>query len=233
VQNIMTQLEKRIVSPGPSVQNANLARAKARAIRCVVNRLLLAQKHGLHARRLIDLPAVSERSDFDDSHGKDCIFLQSSLPVRLNMSQSNNGKVLSTTHDARPRYTGELLLRTRPKVYRQIVRLFTRETVRAVERREAGEISARKKSIIGILSNVAELGASRMEETIGKAGLRDAAIGTGVAVDKMLALTGQTPVVQIANIVMPTPEERAERDAAHRRLDEIARLLRESCEPKP
>jgi hypothetical protein len=49
----------------------------------------------------------------------------------------------------------------------------------------------------------------------------------------MLALTGQTPVVQIANIVMPTPEERAERNAAHRRLDEIARLLRESCEPKP
>jgi len=31
-----------------------------------------------------------------------------------------------------------------------------------------------------------------MEETIGKASLRDAAIGTGTAVDKMLALTGQT-----------------------------------------
>ena len=31
-----------------------------------------------------------------------------------------------------------------------------------------------------------------MEETIGKASLRDAAIGTGIAVDKMLALTGQT-----------------------------------------
>jgi hypothetical protein len=66
-----------------------------------------------------------------------------------------------------------------------------------------------------------------MEEKIGKASLRDAAIGTGIAVDKMLALTGQTPVVQIANIVMPTPEERAERDAAHRRLDEIARRLTE------
>jgi hypothetical protein len=93
-------------------------------------------------------------------------------------------------------------------------------------------MSARKKSIVGILSNVAELGAGRME-TIGKASLRDAAIGTGIAVDKMLALTGQTPVVQIANIVMPTPEERAERDAAHRRLDEIARRLMESCESKP
>ena len=50
-----------------------------------------------------------------------------------------------------------------------------------------------------------------MEETIGKAGLRDAAIGTGIAVDKMLALTGQTPAVQIANIVLPSDEERAER----------------------
>ena len=84
-----------------------------------------------------------------------------------------------------------------------------------MERREAAEISARKKSIIGILSNVAELGAGRMEETIGKASLRDAAIGTGIAVDKMLALTGQTPAVQIANIVLPTEEERAERRALH------------------
>jgi hypothetical protein len=134
-------------------------------------------------------------------------------------------------------------LRERPKIYRQVVRLLgegwsankickwchvTRETVRAIERREATEISARKKSIIGILSNVAELGASRMEETIGKAGLRDAAIGTGVAVDRMLALTGQTPAVQIANIVMPSAEERAKIDASHRALDAIARRLAES-----
>jgi len=65
------------------------------------------------------------------------------------------------------------------------------------------------------------LGASRMEETIGKAGLRDAAIGTGIAVDKMLALTGQTPALQIVNIPMPSEEERAERKAMHARLDAI------------
>ena len=57
-----------------------------------------------------------------------------------------------------------------------------------------------------------------MEETIGKASLRDAAIGTGIAMDKMLALTGQTPAVQIANIVLPTEEERAERRALHDKL---------------
>jgi len=152
------------------------------------------------------------------------------------MNQPNHGQVLSTSRDARPRYTGELLLRTRPKVYRQIIRLLsegvsanqicklchvTRETVRAVERREAVEIAERKKSIIAILGNVAELGASRMEETIGKAGLRDAAIGTGIAVDKMLALTGQLPLVQIANVIMPTPEEKAKREAIDAKLDEI------------
>ena len=139
-----------------------------------------------------------------------------------------------------PRYTGGLLLRTRPKIYRQIIRLLsegvsanqicklchvTRETVRAVERREATEISARKKSIVGILSNVAELGASRMEETIGKASLRDAAIGTGIAVDKMLALSGQLPAIQIANVLMPSEAERAERRAMHDKLDAIARRL--------
>ena len=162
------------------------------------------------------------------------------------MTEQNNGQALSTTQERRPRYTGELLLRTRPKVYRQIVRLLsegvsanqicklchvTRETVRVVERREAVEISARKKSIIAILGNVAELGASRMEETIGKAKLRDAAIGTGIAVDKMLALTGQMPTLQIANIVMPSEEERAERRAIDARLDAIARRLADAQAP--
>jgi len=155
------------------------------------------------------------------------------------MNQPNHGQVLSTSRNARPRYTGELLLRPRPKIYRQIVRLLgegwssnkickwchvTRETVRAVEHREAAEISARKKSIVGILSNVAELGASRMKETIGKAGLRDATIGTGVAVDKIIALTSQTPDVAV-QVILPTPEERAERKAIHAKLDEITRKL--------
>ena len=76
-----------------------------------------------------------------------------------------------------------------------------------------------------MLANVAELGAERMEETIGAASLRDAAIGTGIAVDKMLALTGQLPSVQIANLVMPTPEQRAERRALHDKLDAIAKQL--------
>jgi hypothetical protein len=83
-----------------------------------------------------------------------------------------------------------------------------------------------------MLASVAELGAEKMEATIGKASLRDAAIGTGVAVDKMLALTGQMPSLQIANIWMPSEEERAERRRVHDRLDAIARKLAESRESR-
>ena len=64
----------------------------------------------------------------------------------------------------------------------------------ATDPRSRGHKRAKKKSIIWILGNVAELGASRKEETIGAAELREAAIGTGIAVDKMLAVTGQLPV---------------------------------------
>jgi hypothetical protein len=170
-----------------------------------------------------------------------------SVYVHVIMVEPNNGQMVSPTHDNRPRYTGERLLRERPKIYRQVVRLLgegwsankickwchvTRETVRAVERREAVEISVRKKSIIGILGNVAELGASRMEETIGAAGLRDAAIGTGIAVDKMLALTGQLPSVQIANVILPTPEEDARRRAIDAKLDEITRWLNDGAQTR-
>jgi hypothetical protein len=90
--------------------------------------------------------------------------------------------------------------------------------------REATEITERQKTLVAMLANVAEIGAGRMEETIGKAKLRDAAIGTGIAVDKMLALTGQTPPVQIA-VVLPTPEEKAERPARHAALTAIMEQL--------
>ncbi len=71
-----------------------------------------------------------------------------------------------------------------------------------------------------------------MVATIGKASSRDAAIGTGIAVDKMLALTGQIPTVQIANIVMPTEAEREERLQIHAKLDAIARRLAAAQAPR-
>jgi transposase-like protein len=166
------------------------------------------------------------------------------------MIEPNNGQVLTPQNsEAAQGFTAGRVLRTRPKTYRAIVQLLadphasvnqiaklhrvSTHTVRAIRARESIAIAERKKSLAAMLANVAELGASRMEETIGKASLRDAAIGTGIAVDKMLALTGQTPALQIANIVMPSEEERAERRAIDARLDAIARRLMESCEPKP
>jgi len=50
-----------------------------------------------------------------------------------------------------------------------------------------------------MLANVAELGAERVEETIGKAKLRDAAIGTASLWTRCL-LTGQAPVVDRSSL---------------------------------
>jgi transposase-like protein len=158
------------------------------------------------------------------------------------MSELNNGQTMTLQNsEAAQGFTAERVLRTRPKTYRAIVQLLAEphasinqiaklhrvstHTVRAIRHREAQSIAERKKSLAAMLANVAELGAERMEETIGQASLRDAAIGIGVAVDKMLALTGQTPALQIANIVMPSEEERAERRAIDAKLDAIARRL--------
>ena len=63
-----------------------------------------------------------------------------------------------------------------------------------------------------------------MEETIGKATLRDAAIGTGIAVDKMLALTGQAPMLAV-QVNVPTAEERAKLDEVDAKLDAVWRKL--------
>lgn len=104
-------------------------------------------------------------------------------------------------------------------------------TVMGIREREAKSIAERKKHLVSILADVATVGAELMSQKIGKASLRDAAIGTGIAVDKMLALTGQMPTVQIANIVMPSQEERAERRAIDAKLDAIARRLITSASP--
>jgi hypothetical protein len=157
------------------------------------------------------------------------------------MSEPSNGQPLSPKDNrllapkgSQARYTGELLLRTRPKTYRKAVQLLADPTWsvlqiskslrlsehigRAIRHREAQDIAERKKTLTAMLANVAELGAGRMEETISKASLRDAAIGTGIAVDKMLALTGQLPSTNIAIINMSTPQERELLNECHRRL---------------
>ncbi len=159
---------------------------------------------------------------------------------RKALSLPKHNPLLPNGHQAR--YTAETVLRTRPKTYRKAVQLLadpnwsvlqiskslrlSEHTVRAIREREAQDIAERKKSLAGLMSNIAEIGGANVERKIGKASVRDAIIGTGVAIDKMLALTGETPVgIQIANIQMPSPEEREEINRRHRALDEITRLL--------
>jgi hypothetical protein len=175
-------------------------------------------------------------------------FPQISLNVQANMIEPNNGQALSRRDNrlfapkgSQARYTGELLLRTRPKTYRAIVRELaepkasvngisrryrvSNHTVMGIREREAKSIAERKKHLVSILADVATVGAERMSEKIGKATLRDATIGTGVAVDKLLALTDQMPALQIANIVMPTEADRAKQRAIDDKLDAIFRRL--------
>jgi hypothetical protein len=166
------------------------------------------------------------------------------------MNEPNNGQALSLPkhNPALPnghqtRYTAETVLRTRPKTYRKIVHLLadpnwsalqisktcrvSEHTVRAIRTREAQDIAERKKNLAIMLANVAELGAERMEQTIGKASLRDAVIATGVSVDKIALLTGPKAGLQvnIANIQPPSPEEDAARQRIDARLDEITKRL--------
>jgi hypothetical protein len=130
--------------------------------------------------------------------------------------QSPNGQSRSEPEQSKPkgRFTGERLLRERPRVYRKVVELLaepgmsinqitkfcrvSEHTVRAVRDREAISIAERKQRLMSIFGSVAELGAERMEELAGKASLRDAGITAGIATDKLLALT-QDPQSQLNN----------------------------------
>jgi transcriptional regulator with XRE-family HTH domain len=165
------------------------------------------------------------------------------------MRESSNGKSLSRTHSLKPkRHNAKLCpFAIRQRIInalangdsqRAIARALhvSNNTVAAIREQEWQQVAARKERIAAQCELNATLAAERMTDKL--QGTDDIPLNTlvpafGVSVDKLAILRGHAPSVNIANIWMPTPEERAERDAAHRRLDEIARLLRESREPKP
>jgi hypothetical protein len=140
---------------------------------------------------------------------RDCVFLEQ-LHVQKNVIQCRNGQSQSESEQSKPkgRFTGERLLRERPRVYRRVVELLaepgtsinqitklcrvSEHTVRAVREREAVSIAERKQRLISLFGNVAEMSAERMEQLCGKATLRDAGVSAGIATDKLLALLGET-----------------------------------------
>ena len=132
-------------------------------------------------------------------------FRPNKLNVQANMIESRNGQSHARQSKPTGRFTGERLLRERPRVYRKVVELLaepgmsinqitklcrvSEHTVRAVRDREGVSIAERKQRLMSIFGNVAEIAAERMEELAAQASLRDAGTTAGIATDKLLALS--------------------------------------------
>jgi hypothetical protein len=139
-----------------------------------------------------------------------CVLLQITVNVQENMIQSRNGQLQSPLGN----YTGERLARERPHVYRDVMRLLsegisarkicrachvTRETVRAVERREAESISALKQRLAASAARVAQASIEQIEDDVAAGKVRGVQLVPvfGVCVDKLQALLGETGGVPV------------------------------------
>jgi hypothetical protein len=121
-----------------------------------------------------------------------------------------NGKSLSPPDHPRKKgnYTGERLKMLRPESYRRVVELLaeprehvsireicrqchvTDDTVRAVEKREAVPIAARKQALMVQAARIAKLAYDRVEDQIDTAPLPQAVVTAGVFTDKLQLLSG-------------------------------------------
>lgn len=140
----------------------------------------------------------------------------------------------------RARYTGEILLRTRPKTYYKCLRLLadpewsinaiaqtckvSEHTLTALRDAQTGDIAERKKQILSSMCDLATLSTERAVEKVGSASYRDAVIGAGVSVDKILALTNTVPLTT-GVVIMPSEQDQAERRAIDAKLNAIALKL--------
>src|SRR5262249_26923793 len=121
-----------------------------------------------------------------------------------------NGESLSQPEPSKPKakYTDERLLRERPLIYNRVVRLLaeprehvsireicrqchvTDDTVKAVEKREAVPIAARKEALMIQAARIAKLAYDRVEDQIDTAPLPQAVVTAGVFTDKFQLLSG-------------------------------------------
>jgi hypothetical protein len=106
--------------------------------------------------------------------------------------------------------------------------------VTAIAEQEWQQVDARKQRIVAQCERNATLVADQLAERLEteKLSANQLVPVFGISVDKMLALTGQVPCLQIANVIMPSDQERAEMRATDRKLDEIAAKLR-AWKPEP
>lgn len=104
-------------------------------------------------------------------------------------------------------FTGETILRTRPRTYAKIVSLISaghsqnaiskmlrvsEGSVKAISLREAEEIAKRKKDLTHLMANIAQISGERALELAGKGNLTQSMTACGISIDKMLALLGET-----------------------------------------
>ena len=124
-----------------------------------------------------------------------------------------NGESLSLSDQSgkKGNYTGERLKALRPEIYRRVVELLaeprehvsireicrqchvTDDTVRAVEKREAISIAARKQALMIQAARIAKLAYDRVEDQIDSAPLPQAVVTAGVFTDKFQLLSGDSP----------------------------------------
>ena len=122
----------------------------------------------------------------------------------------SNGQLLSQPDGAKSKgnYTGERLKVLRPETYRKVVELLaeprehvsireicrqchvTDDTVKAVEKREAIPIAARKEALMVQAARIAKLAYDRVEDQIDSAPLPQAVVTAGVFTDKFQLLSG-------------------------------------------
>jgi hypothetical protein len=116
-------------------------------------------------------------------------------------SQPDGGK-------SKGNYTGERLKVLRPETYRKVVELLakprahvsireicrqchvTDDTVKAIERREAISIAARKETLMVQAARIAKRAYDRVEDQIDSAPLPQAVVAAGVFTDKLQLLSG-------------------------------------------
>ena len=170
-----------------------------------------------------------------------CVLSQASLHVHLSIMQSSNLELLPQPGHPKPkRHNAKLCpFAIRQRIInalangdsiRAIARAFhvSNNTVAVIREQQWQQVAARKERIAAQCELNATLAAERMTDKL--RGNDDISLNTlvpafGVSVDKLAILRGDVPSVNIANIVLPTEEERAERRALHDKLDEIARGL--------
>jgi hypothetical protein len=154
------------------------------------------------------------------------------------MMQSPNRQSLAPS----AHYTGERLARERPHVYRNVMRLLsegasarkicrschvTRETVRAVERREAESISALKQRLAASAARVAQASIEQIEDDVAAGKVRGVQLVPvfGVCVDKLQALLGETGGVPV-NIAV-----QVNANALHERYAELVKRIEAESDP--